>query len=50
MHFCLVCSFGWVPFVLHLYVTLDDTKLLFANGFDLLTVIGFNKWEIQRLH
>lgn len=50
MHFCSVRRFGWVSFVLRSYVTLDDTKLLFANGFDLFTVIGFNKWEILSLH
>lgn len=40
----------FISSVLHLCVTLDDTKLLFADGFDLLTVVGFNKWEIQSLH
>lgn len=50
MHFCSVRRFGWVSFILRLYVSLDDTKLLFANGFDLFTVIGFNKWEILSLH
>lgn len=43
-------SVCWLDFVcIYLYVVLNNTKMLVANGPDLLTVISFNKWEIQSL-
>ncbi|XP_017585934.1 uncharacterized protein LOC120410953 [Corvus cornix cornix] len=44
------CPFWFYPCFLvafPLCVPLDDPKLLFADGFDLLTVTAFNKWEME---